>query len=152
MSQTLDSTAEAVDQARQRLLWALSHVPDDRLTWSPAPSAKSALGIISHLVSSNAFFVSALTTGAVDAPPDGPGPEFTDRQAAIDAFSAGIDALIAAIRGLSEDQLTAVIATPFGQSSAAFFLRIAPLHTFGHASQLEYLQSCWGDTDFHWTD
>jgi len=151
-SEQLKAAADGVDQARKRMLWALEHVPEDKLGWSPAPTAKSTLGILSHLIASNAFFTSALGAGAVNEPPAQDAGTLTDRQDAIDRLNAGTDALIEAIKGLPEDRINATVPTPFGDTSVQFILRIAGIHTFGHAAQVEYLQSCWGDTDFHWSD
>jgi uncharacterized damage-inducible protein DinB len=152
VSEQLQAAAGSVDQARQRVLWALGHVPDDKLAWSPTPTAKSALQILSHLIASNAFFISALAQGAVKDPPAEDAGTLAARQEAIDRLNSGTDALIEAIKGLTEDRANATVPTPFGDTSVQFILRIAGIHTFGHAAQIEYLQSCWGDTDFHWTD
>ena len=150
MPDILTTAAETVDLARQRLLWVLSFVPDDKLTWSPAPKAHSALQIAGHVVASNAFFTDALTKGEVTAHP-GDAAELATRDAAIEGINSGSDALIAAIKAIPDDKLDAVMKTPFGEISTPFILRMAGLHTFGHASQVEYLQACWGDKDFHWS-
>ncbi|MBM3494029.1 MAG: DinB family protein [Armatimonadetes bacterium] len=150
MSDNLTAAAETVDLARQRLLWVLGFVPDDKLTWSPAPTAHSALQIVGHVVASNAFFTAALTQGEVTQHP-GDAEAIGSRDEAVAQLNAGTDVLIAAIRSLPDDKMEAVMPTPFGQISTPFILKMAGLHTFGHASQVEYLQACWGDTDFHWS-
>ncbi len=152
MKSTLTEIAEAVDMARKRLLWALSHVPEDRLAWSPAPTAKTTMQIVGHVTSANRFFLSVLENSAPQdaTAPDGDVP--TTREEAVTSIDATTDALLDAIRSLKPEDLEAKRTTPMGEISVSFVLRIAPLHTFGHAAQIEYLQSCWGDTDFHWND
>ncbi len=150
MSDQLTDAAKSVGSARSRFLWALGHIPDDKLTYSPTPTAKSALQIASHVIAANGFFTSALTGGVVTGAPAMDVGEIASRQEAVERINASTDALLAAINALSPERLDAVIPTPFGDSSAAFFLGIAGVHTFGHAAQLEYLQTCWGDLDFHW--
>lgn len=107
MSDQRSASVEAIDQARKRLVWALGHVPDDRLEWSPAPTAKNALQIVAHIVESNSFFASALAeTTASEA------AEVTDRRDATDRLNATADALIEAITALPDERLDATISTP----------------------------------------
>lgn len=150
MSET-STISGAISRARERLLWTIGHVPDDKLNWSPAPSAHTTLQIAAHLVSSNGFF-----TGAINGNPTAAlgeaDPVFSGREEAVAAINASFDALIAAVDALPAERMEAPVPTPMGESTIGFFVRLTPAHTFMHCGQIEYIQACYGDTDFHWND
>jgi len=150
MHDPIAAAVASVESGRNRLLWAPGHVPDDRLTWWPAPTAKNALQILSHVIASNAFFAAALQNGKVTQPPQQDAGEIASRDEAVQRLNSCTDDLIAASKDLSPERIGSAIPTPSGEISAAFILSIAGVHSFGHASQLEYLQTCWGDLDFPW--
>jgi len=114
MSDQRSAAVQSIDQATKRLIWALGHVPDDRLEWSPAPTAKNALQIVGHIIESNAFFASALAEAASREAAAGDAGEVVGRQDATDRLNATADALMDAIKALPYDRLDATIPTPMG--------------------------------------
>ena len=42
-----------------------------------------------------------------------------------------------------------MIDTPQGKTPFSFFLTIPAIHLYGHAAQIDYLQTCWGDQEVH---
>src|SRR5262245_25475869 len=54
------------DQATQAMHWfvrSLSHVPAEKLTWSPTPTARSALQIAAHCAGYSGGFASIISAG-----------------------------------------------------------------------------------------
>ena len=77
--ETLAPASELVENAKahtqrnaKQLLHTLSFVPDDKLTWSPAPGAKSALGIAAHCALVNPAFAMGIRN---EMPAELPAPE-----------------------------------------------------------------------------
>lgn len=150
MSET-SALSGAITKARERLLWTLGHVADDKLDWSPAPTAHTTLQIVGHLVSANTFFTAAIT-GTPSAGLGDQDPVFAGRDEAVAAINASFDALVAAVDGLTDERMETPVPTPMGEATVGFFVRLTPAHTFMHCGQIEYIQACYGDTDFHWNE
>lgn len=140
----------AAEAAHKRFLWAVSHVPDDRLDWSPAPTAKSTLAMARHVAGSNAFIAAVLRGDKVETGPFDEGPAAASREDIQRIVDASACEVIAAIDDLPDHKLEGMLQTPFGESPASFFVWLPARHMDGHASQVEYIQACLGDTDYHW--
>jgi hypothetical protein len=62
---------------------------------------------------------------------------------------AGIAETLAALDGVTAERIGSVIDTPIGPTPFLFFMTIPANHLLGHAGQLDYLQTCWGDLEVH---
>jgi hypothetical protein len=135
----------------------LKFIPDDKLTWSPSPTSKSALKIAAHVASSLHGMAGALSGKpmpdmnfndfmAMMAAEDA---KITTREQAVSALESGFAAVLSGLDKVTQEQMAGKITTPFGEIPADSFVLLPSLHTDCHASQLDYLQTTWGDMEMH---
>jgi|SRR5579883_3430057 len=148
---------DRVTAALDRFLHDLSFVPADKLTWSPSPTAKSALEIAAHCAGYSGGFASIIRAGKFPSSLE----EFLGPiQSAIKSIATleqaetmlrkGIADTIAALDIVKPEQIGAIIDAPaLGQTPFKFFLTIPAMHLETHGAQIDYLQTCWGDLEVH---
>lgn len=144
---------------RRRLEHALANTPDDRLLWAPSPTARTPLAQVVHSAMSTGYIQSWLTgtpfadktsaeaTGifhSVEA-------TYTTRESALALLEEKSAAFLGWLDSLTPEDLERHGEAPFGLgpvkwSDGIFF---PGLHMRDHAAQLEYTQTIYGDTDWH---
>jgi hypothetical protein len=138
-------------------LHTLSFVPADKLTWSPTPTAKSALQIAVHVAAYSGRFASIIAAGKF---PVKTGAEFraeveeamqgiTSVEQAEAMLRQGIADTCAALDNVKPEQIDSMIDSPQGQTPFLFFMKVPAMHLEMHAGQIDYLQTCWGDQEVH---
>lgn len=158
MNDVVSSAKADFLQAKQGLLHALANTPDERVNWSPAPTARTPIHLVVH---------AAEAIGAIHAALDGtPFPYRTTeaadrffreveagvatREEALALFEAKAEAYVAWLEALDPARLDTSATMPFGGAvPMAFALTIPALHTRYHVAQLDYLQTAYGDRDWH---
>jgi len=154
-----DTIARYKRQTKESLHYfmnTLSFVPADKVTWSPTPTAKSTLQIVAHCAGYSGLFAEILRTGRFPCS----GDEF--RRRANDAIASittldeakavlekGIADSLEALDTVKPEQIDGVIDSPQGPTPFIFFLGLPGGHIDGHATQIDYLQTCWDDQEVH---
>ena len=129
----------------------------DKLNYTPSPSARTPIQIGAHLVVMNNGLAGMI------AGSDEPMPEMDEMMAMMAKAEAEIDTsekvvaaieeshtkLIAVINGLSAERFGATIPSPFGEMAVAEMIFHLGTHYFSFASQVDYVQTCYGDHEFH---
>ena len=140
-----------------QFLRTLSFVPADKLTWSPTPTAKSALQIAAHCAGYSSGFASIISAGKFPSDVQ----EFLDPiESAIEGIATleqaktvlgkGIADTVAALDGVKPAQIGGTIDSPLGrQTPFLFFMNVPGVHLEAHAAQIDYLQTCWDDQEVH---
>lgn len=136
-----------------------SHVPDERLNWSPAPTAKSALRIAAHTAVHQARFAKMIRERQL---PSSEGLDellskwraeeeaVTTREEMIEIFRAGTDEVLAAIDTLTPEDLGRTLDSGAGWSvSMTWVINLPGWHASVHTGQIDYLQTCWGDLQIY---
>jgi hypothetical protein len=148
---------ERATNAMGRFLRTLSFVPADKLTWSPTPTAKSALQIAAHCAGYSGHFAAIIRAGAFPWS----GQEFMGRvQSSIDGITTleqaeavlrrGIADSVAALGAVKPEQIDSIVAAPgLGPTPFTFFMILPAYHLDNHTGQIDYLQTCWGDQEVH---
>lgn len=142
--------------AMDMFLRNLSHVPEDKLTWSPSPTARNALQIAAHVAGYSGGFAAVIRAGAFPAT----GEEFLapinaridsveTLQQAIDMLKQGIADTLAALDTVRPEQTGSSVETPIGTTPFLFFMTIPAVHLVLHTGQIDYLQTCWGDQEVY---
>ena len=156
MEDVISICKEQATQAMNWFLRSLSHVPAEKLTWSPAPTSRSALQIAAHCAGFSRGFASIIRAGKF--PPSVEeflGPiqatieSITTVEQAETVLREGIAETCAALDNVRPEQIGAMIESPQGQTPFKFFLTIPAIHLYGHGAQIDYLQTCWGDQEVH---
>ena len=155
---TLQAAIEDAEKARDYLLNTFSFVPDDKRFYSPAKGARSAQQLVVHCGMVNGFFAKIIRNEELESPPDRDAfrdvlmaeeSKIVDQTEAIELVRSSTDEAIAAIRAVTPESFASSPNSPFGPMPMAFWISLPGIHMKAHASQLDYLQTIWGDYQDH---
>lgn len=146
------------EMAKNQLLRTFEFVPDDKLTWTPSETSKTALRIVAHCGVTNTIFATILrgedlpvSTDAAEAVARVGEMEkaITDRATAVKLIEDSTAAVVNALDKVTEERMGTSPMSPFGALPMAFWMALPAMHMGGHACQIDYLQTIWGDQVFH---
>jgi hypothetical protein len=157
MDDTISRAKAEYLRAKARLLIALDTTPDEKLTWSPSESARTPVQLVAHA----AFAVPLVQSVICGAP--WPYASLTEADAAFRAADKAFqnreqvkvyleetsDNFIAWMDSLSPEQVGSTVQTIFGSFPMGAAISLAAEHMRGHIAQIEYIQTIWGDYDWH---
>ncbi len=146
-------------RAKERLARVLANTADDKLNWSPSSTARTPLHQAAHAADALRNIHNFLDGRPfeVGSPAEADKGfrqwerQFSTREAVVDLLETNSAAYLSWLDTLSPNRLDSMIELPFGLGPAP--LRVAltfpPAHTNDHAAQIEYIQTCYGDQDWH---
>lgn len=152
------SKKSAVDGV-EMFLRNFSHVPDDKLAWSPTPTSKSALRIAAHTALYFKFFAKMIREQAL--PVIGDEKEWlaarnaeevavTSRAEVETLFRDGLAEVLAALDSVSPEDAEKSLDSGQGWSmSMRFVMGLPGWHTTLHLGQIDFLQTCWDDQQIY---
>ncbi len=158
MESLVDSCKKSAVNGMEQFLKVFSFVPDDKLDWTPAPTAKSAMRIAAHTAIYPAVFAKMIRDRKL---PTDDIPAFVARvNASAEAltrrteiegpFRMGTDEVIAALDTLTAKEIGMSLDSGLGWSMPMTFLMSLPgIHAYTHTGQIDYLQTCWDDQEVH---
>jgi hypothetical protein len=145
---TIDTYRDLFKSGHKFLHSTFAATPDDKLNWKPTPSAKSALQIAAHVAAANQYFI--LAYGGKP-----PVTDFAEIFVWMDKWAderTTREQVVADLKR-TEEELDTVFANfapeMLDNEDAKLGLWISSFHAMEHSSQIDYLQTCWGDKDFH---
>ncbi len=159
METLIASCKEGAVKGMEHFLKVFSFVPDDRLNWTPSPTAKSALRIAAHTAVTVGNFAKMIR--ARKLPTGDEIPELVARTEAAEAeissraemesvFRKNTDEVIAALDTLTPEDIGTTLDTSLGWSAPmTFLMKLPEIHAMAHTSQIDYLQTCWDDQIVH---
>jgi hypothetical protein len=136
-----------------------SHVPDDKLAWSPAPSAKSAIRIAAHTALYAARFATMIRDRRLPQPEDltewltarnAEEIAVTTREEVERIFRDGTADVLRALDELTPEDVE--MSLDSGQGWSMPMLQVIGLpgfHAVLHTGQIDYLQTCWDDQEVY---
>ena len=139
--------AALIEFAGKNIAHNLDFIPADRLAWKPAPEAKSALEIITHVAGFTLAMIPVPGGGAFtwsDLAP--PAEAASARDLILRATSGYADAL----RACDYSALPKQIELPFGAFPTSQALSMPVFDTIHHHGQIIYIQTLLGDAEDHW--
>jgi hypothetical protein len=146
-------------QAKSGILHALATTPDDKLNWSPSPTSRSALHQVVHAAHSISHIHGFLSGTPFDAPtPDVADRGFresekpyTQRDEVVSLLETNAGSFVAWLDALQPEALGTLVETPFGMGAVPIELGITfpAMHTRWHHAQIDYIQTIYGDLDWH---
>jgi hypothetical protein len=157
-SQAITQAKEAAEKGKDELLQTFAFVPEDKLTWSPSQSARSALWMVAHCGVSNRAFATIIrgeTLSLSDDPEEvaaqvrNGGRDVTSREAAVRIVEESTAEVLSALDAVTPERLASSPDSPFGPVPFSFWMMLPGEHMQGHTRQLEYLQTIWGDLEDH---
>jgi hypothetical protein len=146
------------EAARVQLLKTFEFVPGDKLDWSPSSTARSALRIVAHCGAANVAFATMIRGEgwALSFDPQeawaqirAGGSDVSTREAAVKSVEESTAAVLAALDRVSPELAETAVKTAFGPLPFAFCMTFPSEHMGGHARQIDYLQTIWGDVEDH---
>ncbi|MGO8705495.1 MAG: DinB family protein [Candidatus Brocadiia bacterium] len=147
-----------VRSAAERLSKTLSFVPDDKLNWSPAKTARTSLAIVAHCCLANRMFATVIRGEPILPMPT---PEEVgvssrkfeatvhDRAEALRLLETTCQEIVAALATMTAERFASSPNSPFGALPMAVWVHLPGRHMDGHATQIDYLQTVWGDLADH---
>ena len=164
---TTDNSREPIEQAKAEFIQTKEHLfrmlettPDDRLTWSPSPTARCPLHVAAHAVGTvkrlqdmfdgHPFHITSMAEAQIYFRDEE--RQYTSREEVVSLLNKNCDAYIAWLDDLTPERLASgIMEAPFGlgQVPLAMALKFQVLHMLGHVGQLEYIQTIYGDEVWH---
>jgi len=154
---SIESASNQLTQTIDRLLSLIHETPDERLNWRPSESSRSILEIAAHCSEAMQNILSQMqstpfaipTSAEADAQFRINNRKTASRAQAVSDLNDSRQAILDYYATLSDSDLDRIVALPFGlgQAPARAFLDAPHLHTSGHISQIEYIQTIYGDHD-----
>lgn len=146
-------------QGMEMFLRNFSYVPDDRLSWTPTPTSKSAIRIAAHTALYAGRFARMIRERKLPVVGDlaewlaqrnAEEEAVTCRQEVERIFRAGTKEVLDALDCLTADDLTSSLDSGQGWSmSMTFLMNLPGWHATLHTGQIDYLQTCWGDEEIY---
>lgn len=158
MNPQIESTKNDFLSAKDGLLKSLATTPDDRISWSPSPSARSPLHIAVHAAEAMGFLHEMLlgkpfhgTTEEADRAFREHEKGFTSREEVVALIGTRSQALSDWFDALTEERLSETAPMPFGIGPVPIGMAMTfpALHTRWHTAQIDYVQTIYGDRDWH---
>jgi hypothetical protein len=144
---TIETYRKLFKDGHGMLMTTFAATPDDKLDWKPAETARSAKQIAAHVAAANNYFILAYQGN----PPATEFPEIMKwiHKKSQDWTDRGV---ITKELERSHGELDQVFAkfTPemLENEQATIGIWVSAFHGFQHGSQIDYLQTCWGDLEF----
>ena len=155
----IESTQAELIRTKDRMLRLMEETPEDRLMWKPSPSARSIIEIVAHSANSLGNILLQLqgvpfavsTSAEANVQFLAHDAEFNDRSAAAAYLEQKCADYVAFLSTLNPQDLEEMRTLPFGLGEAplGYFMTMGAAHTMGHISQIEYIQTLYGDLDWH---
>lgn len=159
MQDTINQAKGEFLRAKEQMAQALATTPDDRINWTPSPTARTPIQQVAHA----AFVVKGLH-GVLDGKPLPAGSTdeadrglreweqpFSTREQVLDLLEQNSANYVAWLDALTPERLASSFEMPFGFGPAPMSvgLTLIPGHTLWHAAQINYIQTIYGDRDWH---
>ncbi len=159
MQDTIHQAKSAFLQAKGRLAHALTTTPDDRINWSPSPTARTPVQQVAHAAAAikalHETFDGRTFKAASTAEADQGFREWEQglrtREEALGLLEKNSAEYLAWLDTLTPERLALMIELPFGLGQVPLSVAITfpPAHTNDHAAQIDYIQTVYGDHDWH---
>ena len=132
-----------------------SYIPDDRLNWTPTPSAKSPLRVAAHTALYASRFAKMIRDRQLPQPENleewlaqrnAEEVAVATREEMIQIFHAGTQEVLEVLDSLTEADVEMNLESGQGWSIPMRQLMVMPgWHATLHTGQIDYLQTCWDD-------
>ena len=159
MESLVASCKESAVWGMEHFLKVFSFVPDDKLTWTPTPTAKSAIRIAAHTALYAGIFARMINDRKLPssdnltewlAQRNAEETAISSRTEMESIFRKGTDEVLAALDSLTPEAIASSLDSGLGWSMPMTFLMNLPgIHANTHTGQIDYLQTCWGDQEVH---
>lgn len=152
LEQAIQYTEKNLNQFKHNF----SFIPEDKLNWTPSPSAKSPLQILAHVAVSANYIAdwiggkeTKLTAEQLGAKCDAEEKELISKSAAFSVLESATSNALATMKKLTANDLEKIVHTPWMSAPLGMWVTLFWRHFDMHTGQIDYLQTCWNDQEFH---
>ncbi len=157
MEDIISQTKAEFIRAKDRLTKNLAVTPDDKINWSPSPTARTPIQQVAHVAMSiegmqgmlNGHMIDFSNIAALDAQWREAEKAFTTREAVLALLDQHCTAYISWLDGLTAEQIGSTLNLPIGSWPLAEAITWPADHIQCHACQIEYIQTIYGDLVWH---
>lgn len=158
MENTLSQTKAELLRAKERLTQALATTPENRIGWSPSPTARTPLQLAGHAANAISGIQGMLTgqsfpfagLAEFDAFMRADEQKYTSREQVLALLEQTSIVYFAWLDTLTPEQISAMVQPPFGPLvPMAVAITFPTYHLNNHIAQMDYIQTIYGDHDWH---
>lgn len=151
-------TKQNLIQITDRMIQLLDLTPEDKLNWSPSPTSRTPVQLVGHAAGTLSVILDMLKTkrvppvsdhAALDAHLREMESKMTSKSDVTALMKRNRDEFASYIDSLDEAGLAEEAPSLRGPAPRVEGITFAVWHTSVHVSQLEYVQTIWGDRDWH---
>jgi len=147
------------EQTKGIVVNALETTPDERINWSPSSTARTPIQLVAHVAWAVKSMLGNLTGDTYPVPTTQEAnqqqreweKQFSTRDEVLKLLDQNSSEYLAWLEDLTQEQLDSQVEMPFGMGAVPmeFAISFMPLHVHVHAAQLDYVQTIYGDQDWH---
>ena len=157
MEDTISQAKAEFTRAKDRLAHVLTVMPDDKINWSPSPTARTPIQQVGHGAASTTFIAGLLAGKAlpwadfVEAITSARRAEtsYTSREQVLGLLEQSSTDYLAWLDTLTPEQVASTVTMPFGPMPMAIGITLPADHLRSHTAQIDYIQTIYGDLDWH---
>ena len=160
MEDTISQAKAEFIRAKEQMAHALATTPDDKLNWTPSATARTPIQQVAHAANGISGIQRMLvgkqfpftSLSEFDAAMRADEKEYTGRDQVLSLLEQNSADYLAWLDMLTVEQLAATVQLPFGPSApTAVAITFAAYHLRHHVAQMDYIQTIYGDHDWHLT-
>jgi hypothetical protein len=155
----IESSKERAVSSMEYFLRNFSHVPDDRLHWTPSPTSRSSIRIAAHTALYAGRFAGMIRARRLPVPDnlenwlaerEAEEVALTDRMEVERIFRQGTTEVLQALDGLALEEIELTLDSGQGWTLPMRQLMDLPaFHAILHMGQIDFLQTCWDDQQIY---
>lgn len=154
---TIHEAKAEFNRAKDRITRCLATTPDDKVNWSPSPTSRTPNQQVGHVASSingmkDWFTGRPFPFESMAALDDACREEekgYTSREQVLDLLDRNSAGYCDWLDSLTPEFLDSELDTGFGKFPMRSAITWPADHMRGHAAQIEYMQTIYGDRDWH---
>lgn len=158
MEDTISQTKAELLRAKESLTRALATTPEDRIGWSPSPNARTPLQLAGHAARAISGIQGTLTgqpfpfadLAEFDVFMRADEQKYTSREQVLALLDQTSADYLVWLDTLTAEQMGTIVPLPFGPPvPLAVAVTFPAYHMNSHIAQMEYVQTIYGDHDWH---
>jgi len=144
-------------RAKDRVARGLETTPDNKVNWSPSPSSRTPIEVVAHAAMSTTGIhcmlvgkpMPASNPSEMDSSSRASEKEYKTREQVIALLNQTSNDYLAWLDSLTPEQVSSTVNSDFGSFPMAAAITFPADHLRGHAAQIDYIQTIYGDRDWH---
>ena len=158
MEDIISQTKAELVRAKERMTHTLATTPDDKINWSPSSTARTPVQQVAHAANAISGIQGMLngkpfpfaSLAEFDTAMRTEEKKFTTREQVLSLLEQNTAAYLTWLDALTPEHLASTVQMPFGPPiSIEVGITFAAYHTGEHIAQMDYIQTIYGDQDWH---